>query len=245
MAMFYGEADIAVRENLDRAHANAWARLGGPGTWWTAQERVAIAAEARHARQCTVCAQQRGRQGPPTVDARHESLGQLEPALTDIIHRVMTGSRYLTRPWFEAVVEAGITLEAYVEAIGVIAIVVSIDTVRRGLGEDEVPLPEPVRGAPSRYRPGGAKDHGAWVPMIASEDLQEAEKNLYKGRLAPNIQRALSLVPEEVQTLTELHAAQYLPFEKVNNVRASLGALSRPQMELLAGRVSAINGCHY
>jgi hypothetical protein len=62
----------------------------------------------------------------------------------------------------------------------------------------------------------------------------------------PNVVRAMSLVPDAVRQLRELSAAQYLPLQQVTDVRAEPGrALSRAQIELVAGRVSALNECFY
>jgi hypothetical protein len=57
--------------------------------------------------------------------------------------------------------------------------------------------------------------------------------------------RAMSVAPDEVRTLGDLSAVHYLPMADVPNPRASRGHLTRPQMELVAGRVSALNGCFY
>ncbi len=64
-----------------------------------------------------------------------------------------------------------------------------------------------------------------------------------KGRIA-NVLRALSLVPEEVRELRDLSAAQYLSPDQLVDLRAGR-VLDRAQMELLAGRVSALNECFY
>ena len=64
-----------------------------------------------------------------------------------------------------------------------------------------------------------------------------------RGR--PNVLRALSLVPDAVRQLQELSEVHYLPMADVVDPRARIPSLSRPQMELLAGRVSALNECFY
>ena len=56
--------------------------------------------------------------------------------------------------------------------------------------------------------------------------------------------RAMSLVPDAVRDLKSLSAVHYLTPEEVANP-AARRALSRPQIELLAGRVSALNECFY
>ena len=55
----------------------------------------------------------------------------------------------------------------------------------------------------------------------------------------------MSLVPDEVQTLNDLGAVHYLPNAHVPDPSASLGSLSRPQIELVAGKVSILNDCFY
>jgi hypothetical protein len=52
-------------------------------------------------------------------------------------------------------------------------------------------------------------------------------------------------VPGEVRQLQDLSEAHYLRIDEVIDPRARLPALSRAQMELIAGRVSALNECFY
>jgi hypothetical protein len=60
----------------------------------------------------------------------------------------------------------------------------------------------------------------------------------------PNVIRAMSLVPDAVRDLMTLSAVHYLPPERTVDLREGR-ALGRPQMELVAGRVSALNECFY
>jgi hypothetical protein len=99
----------------------------------------------------------------------------------DVIHRVVTAPGRLSRPWFQETLAAGLTPEQYVEIIGTLVAVVSIDSFCRGLGVPLHPLPEPQPGAPSQYRPPGAIQEEAWVPMIPVERATGAEADLYGG----------------------------------------------------------------
>ena len=45
----YASAVHPVRDDIQACHADWWERLAGPGTWWEAGEKLAIAAEARAA----------------------------------------------------------------------------------------------------------------------------------------------------------------------------------------------------
>jgi hypothetical protein len=61
-----------------------------------------------------------------------------------------------------------------------------------------------------------------------------------------NVLRAMSLVPDAVRHLGVQSAVQYVDMPNVRNFESSgqLG-LSRPQIELVAARTSAINDCFY
>jgi hypothetical protein len=59
------------------------------------------------------------------------------------------------------------------------------------------------------------------------------------------VARALSLVPDAVRELRELSEVHYLPLDDVIDPRARRAELTRAQMELVAGRVSALNRCFY
>lgn len=220
-------------------------RLAEPGTWWTGAERVAIAAELRAARDCALCLERLRAVSPEAAQGRHDGPGVLPESAIEVIHRLTTDPARLGKAWFEKIRASGLDDGRYVEIVGVVTTVMSVDYFCRGLGVPLHPLPEPQPGEPSRYRPAAARDDGAWLPMISAADATGAEADLFGGRRRTgNVIRALSLVPDEVRQLTDLSAAHYLPIEDVGNPRAHR-ALDRAQTELLAGRVSALNECFY
>jgi hypothetical protein len=55
----------------------------------------------------------------------------------------------------------------------------------------------------------------------------------------------MSLVPQAVVQMKELSEAHYLPMDDVIDPRKRGRTLTRAQMELIAGRVSALNQCFY
>ena len=126
-----------------------------------------------------------------------------------------------------------------------LAALVSIDQFCRGLGMREHPLPAPLPGETRRYRPASAGPDEAWVPMVPADNAGTPEADLWPAGRTGNVIRAMSLVPDEVWTLNDLSAVHYLPNVQVRDPSASQGALSRPQMELIAGRVSVLNDCFY
>jgi hypothetical protein len=169
----------------------------------------------------------------------------LPDAAVEAIHRVVTDPGRLSRKWCKDLLTAGLSAEQYVEIIGTLVAMVSIDSFCRGIGVPLHPLPKPQPGAPSYYRPPGAIQEDAWVPMIPVDRATGAEADLYGGQAVGNVVRALSLVPDEVRTLYDLSAAHYLPMGQVRDPSASAGALNRMQIELIAGRVSALRQCFY
>lgn len=240
----YSSAPIAVRNDIVEAHRRAWQRIAKPGTWWTGQKRVAIAAEARNAVNCTLCRKRKEALSPNAVKGNHDSTNSLPEAAVEVIHRVVTDPGRLSNAWFEQVMDGGLEDTQYVEIISVVVTVVSIDTFCRGIGVPPHPLPTPLDGEPSRFRPKSAKLEGARVPMIANGLAEGPEADLYREGNYPNVGRALSLVPDEVRGLVDLMTAQYFPVYQVSDLRLHR-SITRAQMELVAGRVSALNQCFY
>jgi hypothetical protein len=246
MSEFYVSAPIEIRDDLAAAHARAWGRIGQPGTWWDGGQRVAIAAETRHALACALCRRRKEALSPAAVEGTHDSLGGLPEVVVEVIHRVRTDPARLSERWFGGVIAAGLGKEQYVETVSIVAHVVAIDTMARGLGFDELALPPPEPGIPSQYRPAGAKPGGAWVPWIEPADLSEREVGIYPaGRPAVNIMKAMSLVPDEVRSFFDLGSHQYQGPLHMRDFSREYRAISHAQIELLAARVSAINQCLY
>jgi len=241
----YAPAGVAVREDLRQAHARFLRHLASPGSWWSGAERLAIAAESRNALGCRLCLERKEALSPASLQGEHESLGALPASLVDVIHRVRTDSGRLSRSWFDGVLESGLDEGSYVEAIGVVTMLAGVDCFARALGLPPFPLPEPLPGEPSRQRPTSARPGTAWVAMIAPEDADGPERDLYgEADFVPNIVRALSLVPDHVRVLRELSSAHYMGFAEIPDF-SRRGALDRMQMELVAARVSSLNECFY
>lgn len=241
----YQSATVSVREDLVAAQRRAWNRLAAPGTCWDGATRVAIAAETRQALSCRYCADRKDALSPYAIEGTHESVTDLPPVLVDVIHRVRTDASRLTERFYQDAVAGGLTDAEYVEAIGVLATVIAIDSFADALGVARPPLPEPQAGDPSGHRPVGAKSGLAWVPTVAPEDLTEAEAGIYDSMAAMNIHRALSLVPAEVVGFFDLDAVCYLPDAVLRDFGTEYRDLTHAQIEFLAARVSAINQCVY
>ena len=246
MSGLYASSPIAIRDDLAKAHARAWERIGRPGTWWDGAARVAIAAETRHAASCRLCRLRREALAPGAIEGKHDSLGKLSEVVAEVIHHIRNDPGRLSERWCRGVIAGGLSEEQYVETVSVVAHVVAIDTMACGLGLDALPLPHPQAGVPSQHRPAAAKPGGAWVPWLEPTDLGDAEADLYPtGRPAANIMKAMSLVPDEVRGFFDLVSRQYMPPLAMRDFSREYRAISHSQIELLAARVSALNQCLY
>ncbi len=222
--------ELGVRDDLLDAHRGAWSAIASPGTWWTGAERVAIANEARAARTCSLCETRKAELMWASVDGEHDSVSDLPASAIEAVHRIITDSGRLSREWVESLYTADFNTARYVELVGVVVKLVTVDVFHRGIGAPQPNLPEAIDGAPSERTPSSATDLGAWVPMLP-------------GR-GPNVARALSLVPAEAKSVRPLAAAQYVPVARLMDVSWSR-TLSRSQVELLAAKVSMLHECFY
>ena len=239
----YERSEYAVSEAFGAAHASFWRRLASPGEWWSGAERVKIAEEVRAASACRLCHERQAALSPNAVDGGHDAATNLPDDAIDVIHRIVTDPGRLSRKWFDQVSAGELTDAHYVEILGILVAMVSIDSFCRGVGFTQHPLPTASAGEPDGHRPAGAAMEAAWVPMIKEDKALGPEADLYGGAARmPNVLRAMSLVPEAVITLRELSGAHY-PGGPSIDVDGSV--LTRPQMELLAARVSAIRECFY
>ena len=244
-ALLFDPAALEIREGLRRECGLGWERLASAGTWWTGEQRLALAAEARAAHACSLCQRRKAALSPYAENGRHDGPGTLPAAVVEIVHRLTTDAGRLTRKWLQSMLGAGVTEEQYVEAIGVVALITALDTFDLSLGLPQRALPAPRPGTPTRHRPAGAKHDLAWVSTVAPEDLGPGDPDPYRIHGVKNIHRALSLVPQEVLNFFDLDVELYLKDHEIRDFTQEFRALSHVQMELLAGRVSALNGCYY
>ncbi len=247
MAFDYTNGTAGIRGDIPAAHRDVWRMVAGPGNWWGGADRIAFAQESRNARSCEFCAERKAALSPLSITGQHNASTNLPDAAVDAVHRITTDPSRLTRDWLESTYDHGLSDARYVELLGVVVAVISIDAFHRAMGLPLEPLPAAQPGSPAGYRPAAAKDSGAWVPTVAPEDVAESEADLYGGMSRTgNVISAMSLVPDSVRMLTRLSGAHYLKVKNVANPAANGGrALSRPQIELIAGRVSSLSDCFY
>ena len=245
----YSGAAVPIPERIRACHLRDWERLRRPGAWWTGAERVAIARQSRMAEDCGLCRERAAALSPAAVPGAHEPDALLPAAAVEAIHKLVTDNVRLSEAWYEQAAGAeGMTDARYVELLGVLVHVFAVDELHRALDLPLEPLPEPLAGEPSRYRPAGAAKDASWPPILLPADADPEDADIYAemaGRRPANVISALSLVPDNVRWLNDQFAAHYLSWSEMGELDKQHRALTRPQLELLATRVSALNECFY
>lgn len=239
-----GEA-LPIRAELLDATRLGRRRLTEPGTWFTGAQRAAIAAEARHAESCKLCAQRKSALSPYAGTGEHDTLGELDTDTIEAIHRLRTDAGRITEKWVRDITSRELSEELYVEIIGILALLTGLDTFNDALGRDRDSLPAPQPGEPRRYRPSGAKRNLAWVSTLSPEDAQPDDPDPFVVHGKANIHRGISLVPQEVINFFDLDVELYIHDTQIRDFGNSPRAIDRAQIELIAGRASAINNCMY
>ena len=236
---------LPIRPSLAAAIEAAWTSLAGPGTWWSAAERIAIADEVRHAPSCKLCEERKQALSPYAVKGAHASLGKLSDEAVEAVHRLVTDASRITEAWVRNMSDGPLGEEGYVEIVSLVAIVAALDTFDRALGRAPSTLPAAMDGSPARHRPAGAKRNLAWIATVAPEDMGPGDPNPYPLHGDKNIHRALSLVPQAVIDFFDLDVELYLRDHEIRDFTTEYRAISHGQIELIAGRASAINRCFY
>ena len=214
---------------IDAQHA-AIGALAAPGDWLSGGQRVDIWRQARDAAANELDQQRRAALSPNAVVGAHPPTEQLTAAAVEVAHRVASDPGRLTRSWADDQIEA-LGEDIYTEIVGVTSIACVIDRFHLAIGEPIPALPTPLPGQPDRLRPDGVGDVGAWVSQST-------------GPTTANVSRTLSLVPRTNSTWRSLVDSHYSRGAEFLDAVWSR-ALSRPAVELVASRATALNECFY
>ena len=217
----YGDSGFEVRNAIINAHRESWKAISNAGSFWSGEDRVQIAKQARSAR----------------LQRRELPFNRSHPACTlsndalEATHTIAADAHKIDKGWADSLI-AKLGSGAYIEIASVVATVSAIDAFSEALGIDHEEFPASQPGEPDGNHNPNVADIGAYVPMI----------DPWTG---PNVARAFSLVPAANQlffsNVQQMYASQGGGFsEMVWN-----GPLTRPQAELLAARVSSANECFY
>ncbi len=256
MPISYNDAGFYVRPEFAESHEHLWQRLQHAGSWFTAKQRVAIAQAVRDAEDCSLCNDRKQALSPRAVNGKHGGHNLDDGVLSDVVieavHSIVRDAPRLTKSWYEDLLAKGLTEGQYVEIVGTVVAMVSTDSFADAIGVTRRVLPvadttDDAATQTSGYIPATAcVTDQAWVPMVPEINESTSEADLWPSGKTGNVVRAMSYVPDEVRMLKELSAAHYLPMYLVRKPGVNAGrALHRSQMELVAGRVSALNACYY
>ena len=236
----YSDSEYPVRQEIDALHAVQLDQLADPGAWGTGRQRLAVAGECRRACYDAGILEEPEDAGPPSEI-------ELPDAVRGMIRKLaVTPKDYLEESYREATA-GGLSDEEYVEIVGIVSRLTDMDIFARGIGVPLRPLPAARDGLPTRARPKTARKELAWVPTVPNhpeggEDAAELFGESYK----PYIIRSLSLVPDEFRRHFELEETHYLSVRNVTTEdHRDYDGFTRAQVELVAGRVSALNECFY
>lgn len=237
---FYSDSIFPVRQDLADLHQEQLAQLAEPGAWGKGAQRVAVAQETRNAGYAAGIYEKPDNEN---VDASVE----LPAATRKFIHHLALSPKDFQEDSYDEARASGLSDEQYVEMVGIISRVCDMDVFARGIGVPLRPLPTPKEGKPSRERPEMAIKEHAWVATVPNPPAGgEFAKELYRGHPMPYIVRALSLVPDELRRHVALEEVHYLPLAKITDPKYEHHeGFTRPQVEVVAGRVSAINECFF
>jgi len=223
MSFSYANTTIEVDPVVAGSHREVWAQLGRSGTWWTAAQMQAIAERAR--------ADFARRNEPPWNRKLSTDPGCLPPGALAAIDKIATSASSIDGAWAQARVEE-LGEGHYVELAAVTATVTMLDMFALAAGVDPEPLPAIADdpGQPTQDYPDGLGDIGAHVRML--EPFPYA-----------NVARALSLVP----SANILFRTSSVPLYSAPGMGDLVWdtPLARPQVELVASRVAALNECFY
>lgn len=222
MAAFtFADASVTVTDEIAESQRDAWAQLGKTGTWWSGSERLAIAARARLAF---------GQRATPpwSRDLPADQPG-LPAETVAVVDQLALDAGKIDRDWAsDAIAKLGDG--RYVELIAIVAVVVMVDIHTEAVGTEQAPLPAAAAGEPTGVRPEGLGDIGAHVPVLDPFPFA-------------NVARALSLVPDANALFRQVSVPTYsAPGFADLSWDTPLG---RPQVELVASRVAAMNECFY
>lgn len=231
-----GPTTLPVPEDYVSAHVAALAGFVRPGSHLDGGTRHAVVEESRAARQCAFCAERASALSFAWVSGEHTTATDLTSGLVEVVHRLTTDPGRLTHAWFGGVLEAGVTREQYVETAGLIGTSTITDTFATALTGAPSDLAAAEAGEPSGERNDQLVDVGAYVGLMDHEHPHPR----FADRPAPNICRALAMVPSAVDEFWELFSPHYRP-----SATQPEDEFGRSQIEFVGARTSALNECFY
>lgn len=217
----YVEDGYPVPSEITQTHRASWKAIAEGTHHWSSEQRLDIARQARAARQ--------QRQELPFN--RHYPVSTLSGAAREATRTIAADAAKITRSW-TSMQTAELGPSAYIELVSIVVTITAIDAFAEALGRPHEPLPPPSSHIQESTDNTEVTDIGAYVPM----------QDPWQG---PNVSRALSLVGSANALFMSNVAVMYTGKDQDFGEMVWDSPLSRPQVELLAARVSSINECFY
>ena len=209
-----------VRTDLAEAHQRSLAHIAAPGARLDADTRVRLA-------EIAIAAYLDPAPPPPWATPHGEPLA-------DAVPRLAPHAGPPTADWYTQLIGSGVHPLDWVEAVGVVIAALPPVAFARAIGAPLPAIPAPAHGNPhGREAAELAPARLNWVPVAAPADK------------VASVVQALSALPDEWDNLWRLAEAQYMGDRQMDDPRWNRGTLSRPQMELVAGRLSLIRECFF
>ncbi len=211
---------MEVREDLVEAHRASLRHVASPGACLTAAQRIRLAEIARDA-------YFEAEPSPPWLRRYPE-------AAENLAYRLSRHAGTFSVDLYDRAIAEGMSALVWIEVVGVVTATVPVVAFARAVGSGSAPFPLPVDGRPTGRVATDLVDATLnWVPVAAPADRTAA------------VVQALSALPGEWENLWRLASAQYMSDRQMDDPAWTRGTLSRPQMELVAGRISKLRECFY
>jgi hypothetical protein len=202
-----------------------WDHLGQSGNWWTAEERLEIAEEARNSNPRKLW------ERVGEVESYSKDNDEvLSPYVRAVVRLVANETSKIDQRTYDGITKA-IGEDKYAELAAVVSQIIPIDHLSDTLGVERQELPNPVDGELAMERPVGLVEGVAFLPTFPAEKL-------------PHVAVSLSLAQADNARRMLLVRAMYSG-SSFNEMIWEHRNLSRPQIELVAARTSALNECFY
>ena len=202
-----------------------WDHLGRSGAWWTGPQRIAIAQHIRNSAPRPLWDK------PPSIETLPDELvGELTIFERGVVERVTVEPSSIDIGAYQHILER-MGEDKYAELAAIVSQVVPIDHLHDALGIEREELPEAAEGPITMERPKGLVTNIGFLPTLPAEGLPHVAVALSLS-LADNARRML--------LVRSMYSGQ--TFDQMIWTHRSL---SRPQVELVAARTSALNECFY
>ena len=177
---FYDDSEYPVSKEIENVHEFQINSMGKSRSWGTGTQRLAIAKEAR------IAAYEAGVLEKPSDENLSEDI-KLPNAVKEIVKQIAITPQSLNKNIYDKTLNEGISEGEYVEIVGIVSRITSLDVFARGIGIPLRNLPNPEKKAPTRTRPKEAikefvqKD--ASCKSISDELIKIKEDNHYRNKI--------------------------------------------------------------